>query len=157
MRAEENICVDAENGKRHRGKSEFRIHVYEGENENGFENTRIIFVYKYVYYRQSHHSLGVERELTVHDGEHFLAQDGEKVLQHFDDVRVARVVILLQVAEQVLEQVRVLFVHHPVSLLEHVVEAHPRLAQHISEVLYIMQKASMLLFIFERVQEYYNS
>lgn len=80
-------------------------------------------------------SLGVERKLAVHDGEHFLAQHGEKVFQHFDNVRVARVVILFQVPEQVLEQVRVLFVHHPVRFFEHVVETHLGLVQHVLEVL----------------------
>lgn len=81
------------------------------------------------------YSLGVERELTVHDREHFLAQYREEVLQHLDDVRVARVVVFLQVAEQVLEKVRVLFVHHPVRFFEHVVETHPGFVQHVPEVL----------------------
>lgn len=44
--------------------------------------------------KKKKYSLGVERKLTVHDCEHFLAQHGEKVFQHFGDVRVAGVVIL---------------------------------------------------------------
>lgn len=95
----------------------------------------VVHIVSYYTGNRIYHSLGVERKLTVHDGEHFLTQDGEKVFQHFDDVCVARVVILLQVTKQILEQVRVLFVHHSVRLLEHVVEAHSRLVQHVSEVL----------------------
>jgi len=90
----------------------------------------------YNVYKQKNHSLGVERKLAVHDSEHFLTKYGEEVFQHFDNVRVASVVILFQVPEQILEQVRVLFVHHSVRLFEHVVETHPGLVQHIFEVFY---------------------
>ncbi|KAE9524963.1 hypothetical protein AGLY_015013 [Aphis glycines] len=59
---------------------------------------------------------------------------GEEVFQHLNDVRVARVVILFQVPKQILEKVRILFVHHSVSLFEHVVKTHSGLVQHVPEL-----------------------
>lgn len=40
-----------------------------------------------------YYSLAIKRKLTVHNGKHFLTQYGEKVFQHFDDIRVAGIVI----------------------------------------------------------------
>ena len=77
----------------------------------------------------------VEGVLRVEHGEHALVELAEEALQRVLQVDLARVVVLLQVLEEVDEDVRVALVDDAVRLLEQLVELHLRRGQQVREVL----------------------
>lgn len=83
--------------------------------------------------RHAGHVLVVELVLRIQHLEHALVEDREEVVQHVGQLRVALVVVALQLAEEVREHLRVLHVDQPVGLLEHLVELLLRLVHHLAE------------------------
>lgn len=75
----------------------------------------------------------VELIAGVEDGEHALVQDGEERVQGVVESHLPLAVVLLQFAEEVVEDVGVLEVDGAVRFAEHFVELLVRLGQQVAE------------------------
>lgn len=60
--------------------------------------------------------------MAVDDGEHFLVELIEELVQHFGEIESAPEQISFEFDEQIAEHVRVLLVEKSIGLLEHVVK-----------------------------------